>query len=109
MKFQTLAKVAMSLSLGFVVSSCATENAVRERSMDHLLEMCGFLSEPGIEAKADGEVAFWYESERVRVSRELWNPAGIRALQARLARNAAGDDEKCLRRALREALGREAE
>ncbi|HVH33859.1 MAG TPA: hypothetical protein VM847_07100 [Tahibacter sp.] len=109
MTFQTLVKVALVLFVVLGASSCATGNAVRERAVDRLLEMCALLSEPGIESKADGEVTFWYESERVRISRELWNLAGVRALQARLARPPAGDDEKCLRRALREALGREAE
>lgn len=108
MRFQVSAKLAFSLSLLFGASSCATESAVRERATDHLLELCSLLSEPGIEAKADGEVKFWYEAERVRASREFWNPAGIRALEARLARNAGGDEE-CLRRALREARRREAE
>lgn len=109
MRFQALATVVFALVLVVGVSSCATEDVVRERTVDHLLEMCSLLSEPGIESKADGEVMFWYEAERLRASRELWNPAGIRALQAHLARDAIGNDEKCLRRALREALAREAD
>ena len=108
MKWQALAKMTAVLILIFETSSCVAKGSVRDQSIDHILEMCKLLSDPNIETKAEGEVKFWYEAARVKASQELWNPAGIRAIEARLAR-AKGDDQKCLQRALREARKREAE
>ena len=108
MRLQTFAIVPILFTC-IGSSSCATTGSVRDQAIDHVLEMCRLLSEPGIEAKGDGEVRFWYESERVNASRELWNPGGITAIEARLARTAEGNDKQCLRHALREARKREAE
>jgi len=110
MRLQTFATTLTVLALTvFGASSCAARGNVREQAIDHTLEMCGLLSEPGIETKAGGEVWFSYQTERVNTSRQLWNPEGIRAIEARLARTPGGSDETCLRRALREARNREAE
>jgi hypothetical protein len=106
---QTFAIAPVLLALILGTSSCATAGNVREQAIDHVLEMCNLLAEPGIETKGEGEVRFWYESERVNASRQLWNSEGIKAIEARLARTTAGNDEKCLQRALREARNREAE
>jgi hypothetical protein len=110
MRVQALAPVPALLGLVILcASSCAATGGVREQAIDHLLEMCNLLSEPGVETKGEGEVRFWYQTERLNASRQLWNPEGIRALEVRLAHTKGGNDEACLQQALREARNREAE
>jgi hypothetical protein len=109
MKQGIIAQALTMLALNIGASSCATGYNVREQALDRSLELCGLLSEPEIETKADGEVKYWYEVERVNISRKLWSSEGIRAIEGRLARTARGVDEKCLQRALREARSHEAE
>lgn len=110
MRLQAFVKTLTLLILTILgASSCATRGDVREQAIDHTLEMCRLLSEPGIETKAGGEIWFSYQTERVNTSRQLWNPEGIKAIEARLARTEASANQACLRRALREARNREAE
>ncbi len=89
----------------FYVSSCATTGNYRQYAIDETLEMCKQISKPEL----NEEAWFWFQKHRVEMSRRLWNPIGIQALEVRLASTPDVNDKICLQRTLREAHNREPE
>jgi len=100
----------LSIAFAFCLAgtgSCATHIDVKD--IDHALHMCRLLSEPGVGSRSNGEVQFWYRSERAESSRRLWSAHGVSSLQARLATTTGRVDQQCLQQLLREAQNHQVE
>ncbi len=87
-------------TLLLLLSSCAAQHS---RNVGHVLHMCDLLAGPDA-GKANGEVAFWFDSERTATSRKLWSAGGIKAIDAQLAITTEKDKRVCLTRLRQEAV-----
>lgn len=94
------------------MASCTHVPDRATSAIDRTLDACRRLSPDGPEgnlAMRDDDAWFWLQRERAQASRRLWNPGGIAALEARIARTPEGPDRDCLARALREARAKRIE
>lgn len=92
---------------GVVLSatSCASTQQQGDQ-IDHALSLCKELV--GADAnKGEGEAWFWLQSERAKASRSLWNPRGVRAIDARLAAATNEVERSCLKQLRQEAVTHE--
>jgi hypothetical protein len=64
--------------------------------------MCHQIASPDA-SKDHGEVGFWFQSDRAKTSRKLWNPAGLRAINRLLGKASDPSDRKCLEQLQQEA------
>lgn len=74
-----------------------------EKAIDGALYMCDLIRSPDAH-KAEGEVCFWFQSNRLGLSRKLWTEDGFKAIQARIASTTKREDLECLDRLRREAI-----
>jgi hypothetical protein len=98
--------IVLAAAAVLLQAACASAPRKYDAQVDRALDNCALLS--GADARNE-EVRYWFHVERVRISRGLWSPAGIRALESRRARVQSDADKACLERVLREARGREVE
>ncbi|MEO6076298.1 MAG: hypothetical protein ABIP56_05795 [Dokdonella sp.] len=81
--------------------------ATRYRSVvDHAVTMCKQINGPDAE-KGEGEVQFWFQSERASASRQLWNHQGLAAIEAKRASASSRADLACLGQLQEEAATRQ--
>ncbi len=72
----------------------------------HAMAMCKDLS--GSDAdKGRGEAWFWFQSERAKASRKLWNDRGLAAIEAKQASSTDVGDLACLDQLHKEASSHE--
>jgi hypothetical protein len=92
----------------FCISSCALRRDTD--AIDKTLYDCETLASPeGQHDWRGGDLWFYANADRARLSRELWTARGIEAIRRRLESVESQNDRECLLRLLREAQNREVE
>ena len=99
---QNLKYLASSFSI-FFATSCASSS--HSQAIDHALYICAQLDGPDAE-KADGEIWYGLQSERVETSQRLWSRRGLKAIDQRLAGAANDSQRQCLDKLRLEAATR---
>lgn len=84
--------------------SCVSSG--NKRVLDHALYVCKSLNGPDAD-KGDGEARYWFETERAKTSRKLWNKRGVAAIDERIIVASSEADKACLLRLRKEAVNRE--
>jgi hypothetical protein len=98
---QSLARFVISATLvSFAGTSCAA--GPYDRLANHAVYMCRKIASPDA-SKDHGEVGFWFQADRAKTSRKLWNPAGLRVINRLLGKVSDPSDRKCLEQLQQEA------
>ncbi|WP_148040878.1 hypothetical protein [Montanilutibacter psychrotolerans] len=86
-------RMALVGVMSFAASCASARN--HDRQIDHALHLCKEFLGPDA-GKAEGEAWLWFQSERVKASRRLGSPSGVRAIDARIAAATNEVDLSCL-------------
>lgn len=103
-----ISSIAATLGIVFSLTSGCASSPSRERAaaLAQAVELCQQLGGPSGTSEQrieDDEAWFWFNSGRLASSKQLWNPHGIRLIEAKLREAEPGLRRDCLEQLLREA------
>jgi len=98
---QSLARCVVTATL-VSIAGMSSASGRYDRLANHAVYMCHQIASPDA-SKGDGEVGFWFQADRAKTSRKLWNPAGLRAIIRLLGNASDPSDRKCLEQLQQEA------
>ena len=97
-------RTIIGAALLLVIVGCASTRY--DAAISHAVAMCNALNGPDAQ-KGEGEVWFWFQSERAEATRKLWNRRGLVAVKDRQSGTDNPADKVCLDQLYQEASTRQ--